>query len=638
VYELRNSEIELKVFVDQVGSQISLTDIRTGIVWGPTTAFRMEVYSIMLRRDSVINESSVEVNQGATWIDVKHSVDNLTDSASVTVRFSLEKSELVARILSNEIKEMRPELSLLSGVDLLPELLTLTPQDCYVLPYGNGALCYPGKHPGISDQFLIYGEQHQWEKMPQLPCIGAINTENQSALLLIAEQGEFDAQCRIKIDQRGFGKAGFCLKYLYTPIDSVDPIERVLRVCLLRDTDATYAGMGRRLHELVRKKTSIGRLEDRAASFILKIMLACKDIGPTDGTGELRVMTTFDEACQQLLQIKCAGIDKLCVQLTGWNFEGHDGAWPTRFPVEEKLGGERSLRALLHLGTELGFQMQVHDNYIDLYQRSEFFDPNMCVGSVYGAPLQRGCWAGGINHLGWPLAYDESMMTDQMTKVKSLGISGMAYLDAMGVPLELSYIEHHGDQRYRRAHAEGVNHIIRAARSVYGAAGIETGYLYCAVDSDYVGSLFHHDFDCRSELVDVKIPLWIMAMKGHAILNLSDTYNCLASDHQTNENLRVRRLLQLAEYGILPRNEIVANPGAWGYPLDPALPLMTQEYDLMINKLGHLSLTTLIDHKISCTDKETGKYTAESRFSDGTHIISDYINGRLTIDGEMYGV
>lgn len=656
MHALNHEDLEFRL-IGENPPLAELTDLKSGTVWGPVPPFTLDIYSLALQRTEAGTNGSFAVTPGNGWIDVTLTVDEVLFSASATVRFALDGEGLVARIAGERLREPYPERSLLAGITLLPGLLSVGPQPQrtghLVLPYRSGALCFPERHGPLEDRFLVYGEQRRWELMPMLPCLGAVRTQTQSALLAIAQQGECDAECVAQTDGHGGGSAAFSLRYRYTPIDPVDPVERVVRFVPLRGAEAGYAGMGRRMHRFVLAASGRGTLAERAAAnpdiayagsaFALKIMHACKDIGSSSGDGPLRVFTTFDQAAQQLQRIKSAGIERLYVQLTGWNREGHDGRWPTRFPVEPALGGEAGLRALIACGQALGYQMQVHDNYIDLLRRSPEFEPDHCAGSVYGGPLPRGCWAGGINYLGWPQAYPEERLSGQMEQVRALGISGMAYLDAMGVPLEVSYNPQQGPERYRRACADGVRRIMRDARRVFGSAGIESGYLYGVTEADYVGTAYcgeaepsAHELADMHALADVPVPLWHMAVKGHAICILHDTFNAAVDFGESSGQTVSRRMLTMAEHGLLPRNEIVAVPGDWGYPLEPALGAMKLEYDLMVRRMDGVALAALTDHEVLKRNLGDGDYVSRSRFSNGVEVVCDYGRSTLEINGQDY--
>ena len=649
MYQIEDDSLRLSVFRKDGEVLAEVTDLHSGALWGPTPALTLHVLSLLLQRTEEIKTPDARISEANGGLSVTLSVDSQFFSVSATVQFTLENGELVATVPADRIEEKRPEIALLASVAVLPGLLRLSREipGYFVLPYRTGALCYPERHSRFREEFMIYGEQKRWELMPMLPCCGAVQDKPQSALLVIAAEGDCDTLCQVETDGLGGGKARLAQRYRETPIDPVDWIDRVLRFVPRRGADAGYAGMGRRMHQFVLAKAGRGTLAARAAqnpdiayaaeAFVLKIMHASKEIGPLDGSGPLHVYTTFAEAMTQLSGLKEAGIDRLMVQLTGWNLEGHDGCWPTRFPVEPSLGGADGLRRLIAHGQALGFQMQVHDNYLDLFRRSPWFDPALCVGSLYGGPLKRGCWAGGVNYSGWPLAYPDWLLGGQMREVHALGPRGIGYLDAMGMPLEVSYNQAHGEHRTRRACADGVNRVLRASREMYGSCGTENGYLYCVAESDYIGSPFVGAQDEPvSELMDAEVPLWFMAVKGHVFSNLNDTFNAAIDFGAPSSQTISGRMLRMAELGLLPRNEGVAVRGDWGYPLEETVDAMRLEYDLVIRHLAGVGLAALEDHVLLEGDPAEGTQVTRSRFSNGLETLCDYKRSRLEINGREY--
>lgn len=649
MYQIEDSSLRLSVFQENGEVVAQVMDLQTGAMWGPTPVFTLHVLSVLLQRTEEMKTPHARISKDGGVLSVTLSVDDQFFSVSATVSFSLENGELVACIPTAQIEESRPQIALLDAIAVLPHLIRTRPEapGPLVLPYRTGALCFPERHSRFRESFLIYGEQKRWELMPMLPMCGAVQSRRDAALMVIAEQGDCDAECQVETDGQGSGEARLALRYRYTPIDPVDPLDRVLRFVPLRGAEAGYAGMGRRLNQFVLKKAGRGTLAERAArnpdlayaaeAFVLKIMHGSKEIGPLDGSGPLHVLTTFREAMGQLSCLKQAGIDRLMVQLTGWNREGHDGCWPTRFPVEPALGGAEDLRRLIAHGQGLGYQMQVHDNYLDLFRRSDLFDPDLCAGSLYGGPLKRGCWAGGINYSGWPLSYPNSLLQDQMQEVQALGPQGIYYLDAMGMPLEISYNETHGKERSRRACADGVNRVLRTAREIYGSCGTENGYLYCVTESDYIGSPFvGAQAKPVSELIDAEVPLWFMAVKGHVFSNLNDTFTAAIDLGSHDLETVSRRMLRMAELGLLPRNEGVAVRGEWGYPLEETLEAMKLEYDLVIRALPGIGLAALEDHQVLEGDPTKGGHITRSRFSNGLETLCDYGRSRLEINGRDY--
>ena len=123
--------------------------------------------------------------------------------------------------------------------------------------------------------------------------------------------------------------------------------------------------------------------------------------------------------------------------------------------------------------------MTAHDNYIDAYESSPDFDPDVITVDAYGQMQVRGFWGGGPSYLSWPQAFTEKHLEEPMRRVRDLGIRGPYYLDGMGAPL---YANHHPRHRGSRSElARGIDRLLRSARELYGSSAVETGFLYCSI-------------------------------------------------------------------------------------------------------------------------------------------------------------
>lgn len=627
--------------------QVRLTDLVSGAIWTAAVPARLEVMDLGCQRTEIIRHPPCRLTQGDGWVDCALTSDGL--GVSAVVRFTLEQGEVVARIPTDRLTEGNREVALLDGVEVLPGLLSVG-KDApghLVLPIRNGVICRPERHQRFSDRFLIYGEQKRWEDLPLLPCCGAVREPAQAALLAIVAAGDCDAECRVAVDGHVGGTTGFALRYRYTPIDPVDPIDRVLRIAPLRGKDAGYAGMGRRLYRHILQTTGRGTLADRAArnpqlryaatAYTVKIFQAHKTMGSIDGTGEYRVWATFDQAAEQLAFLKRNGIERVWAQCVGWNPDGHDGCWPTRFPLDERLGGEAGFRRLVAAGKALGYMVCVHDNYLDHYKRSPEWDPDLCVGNLYGQPLKQGVWSGGQNHRGWGLALPNRMLGEPLRQIKHLGVEGVYYIDAMGMPLEVSYNPKHGDRRYRRACAEGQVRILREAEQVFGGSATEMGFLYLAAHTDSIATQLYPCAKVNYPLADQAVPLWNMALKGLIFCDAGMTHGVVFNGNPTEA--LARHLLELAETGVKPRVESSYVVPAWGaYPVEAYVDAMRAAHDLMLKRLEGTCLAALEDHAFVEGDPASGSHVTRSRFSDGTEVLCDFGRLRLEINGAPYAL
>ena len=407
-----------------------------------------------------------------------------------------------------EVYECRPDLYRLFAIDVLPGLMRCGADGTLLLPVNTGVLCRPAGKPPLADRFLIYGEQARWELLPTLPTCAAQTPAG--GLVALASQAAAEAECRVSTDGQGNGTVGLSFHWRSHDVSPVEQGVREVRYSPVpagADLTVFTAGIVRR-H--VTDELGKPSLERRAAespevahllgATILKLFYGVQaqgqmlgDAGGDTGGNVPRFLLTmtFDEAAAGMDQLRAAGVDRMYAQNVGWNFRGHDGAYPTRFPVEERVGGEAAFRKLIADRHAAGDAMTVHDNYVDAYSISADFDPDVVTVDPYGQMQLRGFWGGGPSYLQWPLAMTDRHLAGPMRQVKELGVRGPYYLDGMGCPL---YANHHPRHRGPRSDlARGVDRLLRTARDLFGSSATETGFLYCSLTPDLVANPGGHD-------------------------------------------------------------------------------------------------------------------------------------------------
>ncbi|MCC6581015.1 MAG: hypothetical protein IT440_11290 [Phycisphaeraceae bacterium] len=647
--ELRGDQLLVRCTTDRDTILVELIDQQTGETWGPTPAVVLEWLDRPCQRVEKLTQAKLTI-EAANAQAIRIRIASEWHGLSAVVSLRIDGGELLASIEPADLTESKSQVFQLAGLHLLPGLMGVDPRHPghLVLPLQTGAICHPDRHERLRDAFLIYGQQYRWEDLPLLPCCGVVRSQTASALLAIVQSGECDAECRVELDGHGAGVTGFALRYRYTRIDTVDPIRREMRIVPLRGQDAGYAGMGRRMHRFIAEHHGRRPLTQRCkdnpdlayalTSYTVKAFLANKKIGSFDGSGEYQRWCTFEQLGRQLRTLRQAGLDRVWVQAVGWNPDGHDGMWPTRFPIDERVGGEAGWRDLVQLGRQLGYMIGVHDNYLDNYACSPDFVPDRCVGAIHGGPLGQGVWSGGMNHRGWGLAISEERLRGQMEQLRDLGVRGVHYIDAMGMPLELSYNPRHGEHRYRRACAAGIQHILDTASAVFSGSATEMGYLYAVLHCDCIAgeqsrwkSWMIGDV---KELVDQPVPLWHMAVKGYIGYEAHQVHS---SAIQCDPSDMTQRMLDMAELGIRPRLETSWVVPDWGaYPLEPCLPAIELEYDLMLRRLRGTMLEPMVDHEFLHGCWLTGDAVTRTCFGDGTVVLSDRKNRTLEIDGKAW--
>ncbi len=185
---------------------------------------------------------------------------------------------------------------------------------------------------------------------------------------------------------------------------------------------------------------------------------------------------------------RTAGFDRVCILNTGWNNQGFDSGYPTRFPVNPQRGtGEDFIRAAEY-GRSLSpdYIFSVHDNYRDVYPNSPEFKREELFYDADGAPVKGGIWRGGRCYLmcsqcAWKYAQRD------LPRIAEMCGRGAIYLDVQGCVAQLNcfHPEHPGG---RKDDAAGRIKIIQLAKKYMGAVATEGAPHEFAVPSIDLGA------------------------------------------------------------------------------------------------------------------------------------------------------
>lgn len=227
------------------------------------------------------------------------------------------------------------------------------------------------------------------------------------------------------------------------------PAEADLRVeyRFLTGDDADYSGMARAYRAYQLKRGACVPLRERLNEHIsylldapeIRIRLAWKPV-PTpveeqtpENEPPMHVAVDFDRVEQIMKSCKAHGVDQAEFCLVGWNLRGHDGRWPTAFPVEEALGGEEKLRSLIQKAKSMGYRMVCHTNATDCYSVSDRWSDALPMRTRTGETQTNAQWGGGRMYNMCPLAGGEDYSMQTLEGVHDLGFEGLHYIDVVGV-------------------------------------------------------------------------------------------------------------------------------------------------------------------------------------------------------------
>ena len=381
--------------------------------------------------------------------------------------------------------ELSPNMFRVLDLDILPGFFSAAQgEDGYfLLPHFCGALMRFNVETEQETRDLIYGEQALYERYVAMPVCGM--KKRDAAWLCIAGDGRHDARITVESRRR---RDGF--RYRLTPSfvirrHKADPAladRRELHYSYFPDPDADYNRMAVRYREHLMAERGIPPLAERmignpalqraAKSSHVKVFMGMK-LGRTfDGEEEMTVAATFADTERMAAAFKDAGVDDCLWIMTGWNPGGHDGAYPTRFPVEPKVGGEEGFRSLRQTLDRLGHQLTVHDNHADAYRRSPLFAHLPLLTDRSGEPVGGSQWGGGATYRLCPAAMPLPGGLADARRMKALGVNGIYYLDNMGGPVFTCHDPKHPANR--RAYAAGIQRLTGAMRDLFGGVAVES--------------------------------------------------------------------------------------------------------------------------------------------------------------------
>lgn len=227
---------------------------------------------------------------------------------------------------------------------------------------------------------------------------------------------------------------------------------------------------------------------------------------------EMKVACTFDRVIDIINEMKRQGIEKAQICLVGWNKSGHDGRWPTAFPVEEKLGGETALKRLILHARNCGYKIVGHTNSTDCYSISELFDNGrITIKDKNGLPIKnRAPYSGG--NMYWLCPKEALEISKNMfSKMSELGFSGMHYIDVISIQQPRQCFDDEHPSKVRET-INILNEILSDAKQKIGAVSSEGGFDYCFKNLDFALYVCYNR--PKEVYMDEGVPLWEMVYHG----------------------------------------------------------------------------------------------------------------------------
>lgn len=236
---------------------------------------------------------------------------------------------------------------------------------------------------------------------------------------------------------------------------------------------------------------------------------------------EMEIFFTFDDMADIMKRMKATGIDKAEVCSVGWNVAGHDGRFPTYFPVEEKIGGEKKFREVIQYGKDLGYNINCHINQVSVFEISDRWKDNGIAIRPDGKPyITIRPAPGGDLHWACYQRVHDMWIKDDYLKIRDLGLNGVFHIDVM------AYIGAYPccDPKHplnRKQTAEYMNKVGEYTDKIFGGYASEGGQDHCARTLDFALYLWSYPvWEGKPELLATKyVPLYQLVYNGIIMSN-----------------------------------------------------------------------------------------------------------------------
>ncbi len=460
-------------------------------------------------------------------------------------------------VRDDALVELQPGFGKLLRLDLFPGFSPATPgEEGYLfLPCNTGVLHHFNKTVAREKRITLYTRQEQWTLHSDFNCFGM--HRNDASWCAMVSQGDADAEAvaRSHWDASSTYSIHAGLVYRWDHQDTRLGGDRSILFCLLDPAAGGWQEFARQYRTFLREERGLrtwkekegnpAELDHFARGFLLKIFQGHKELA-LDGRGAYHSATTFAEARDILATIQTDGIERITAQMVGWNFEGHDGRYPQRFPVNPVEGGEEEFKRLIQWGREHDCVITVHDNCYDAYDLADNLNRDDLVVLRDGTVWRNIPWSGGFVHKICPRC-GLNYLRESFPHMHKLGIRGNYYLDALGAFYPCHSPKHPAT---RGEFFAAMRDMLAYTRKEFGTLSAEFpfGPYTDLLDGAYIDNVPFESTDVR-EWFDEVVPAMPIAL-----------HNSLRYHQTLPEKSGLARTLEDVRVGAMPFFEISARP------------------------------------------------------------------------------
>ncbi|MDD5602631.1 MAG: DUF5696 domain-containing protein [Eubacteriales bacterium] len=426
---------------------------------------------------------------------------------------------------------------ILKSLQLMPGLSSAIEGDGseLVIPVDNGVICKAKKKINAVYKMPLFAP-FSYKPLCNMPLFAIIRGKSKgekTALVSVIEGGTFDASLLLKTNWDGVYSIDAVFAVRDYRDEPASPEDIGFSCKLLSGGEAAWDGVGRyyrrynrevkKLPTLKEKMKGNPTLEYAAKALCLRCRMGVKTVPPEileqtpDNLPPLKVYMTFENVREIIRELKTQGVGPVEICLVGWNYTGHDGAFPQLFPVEEKFGGEAGLMETIRYSHESGYPLSLYDNYHDAYSLADTFDMENIALQHDGSRAKGSQYAGGqVYLLCGRRAYEEYALKS-LRQTSALGIKGTYYIDEITLlsPRKCYDPKH---PMTRRDNIMWWKKIMGEAQKLFGSSHSEGGRDWALPETDRVYCLAARP-DFQTAYVDEHVPLYQVAYHGRIIYN-----------------------------------------------------------------------------------------------------------------------
>ncbi len=550
----------------------------------------------------------------------------------IPARIVIDGTYLRFQVESGDIVEPLGGCWRVMALEIAPALLDVPEGEdaSYLLPVFGGLVTPAAHSRKLHSVDRIYFQQSEWEKYGQANAFG-VSTKNGS-MLGIVHGGEFRAWVETLACPGEASRQFAVIGIREEPYDMVEHERKELLYRWLPKAH-DYSGMSLAYRDYLLEERELLPLSVRAKSnpALDKVLHSMRfnvftgmKVWPfkPDGSSPYFASTSFDEAGQILDEARAAGFDKCWVVVVGWIKDGHDGAYPSHFPVNERAGGEKALRKLLAKIRSWDWPVSPHDNIQSLYTASQDFDRSVAAVTRGGETEAMGIWSGGLTNLACPQVW-MTRFGGEFERIKDVGFNGVYYIDALSTALFRCHDPRHPANEREFALAQA--RVLAYVRNLFGASAAEMPSTYLLKYIDYGHAVGSADRARNINLIDGDTGAFLREGGRHVPFFSTAVHGIIQMQGDWLASYRgPAGTLPLYVDGGMPSVEVCMHPGAIGdyyrdslktaaepykvfYEIVPELGMgLTTEFEEYAPDAVHYAYDNGIEVFVNATDKKAG--------------------------------